>query len=48
MVVSVREVALGAIICDRCGKLIDTVDTNKVHIYYSRCKDEQCNNQKQK
>lgn len=44
MVVSVREVALGAVICDRCGKRIDTADTNKVKIYYSRCKDEQCNN----
>ncbi|MBT2696616.1 GapA-binding peptide SR1P [Bacillus sp. ISL-40] len=47
MVVKVSEVALGTIICDRCGKLIDTADTNKVIIYYSHCKEDNCNNLKQ-
>ena len=44
MVVSLDcEVALGTIICDRCGKFIETVDTNRVIIYYSRCEDDKCN-----
>ncbi|TWD92503.1 SR1 protein [Neobacillus bataviensis] len=36
------EVVLGTIICDRCGKFIDTADTNRVIIYYSRCEDDKC------
>jgi hypothetical protein len=42
MAVSVGSVALGAVICKCCGKLIDTVDTEKVIIYYSNCNQEPC------
>jgi SR1 protein len=37
--------ALGIVVCRYCGKLIDTVDTEKVVTYYSDCKHEECNNQ---
>jgi hypothetical protein len=36
------SVALGSIVCKRCGNLIDTVDTEKVIIYYSDCLQEEC------
>lgn len=45
MVVSVDSVELGVIVCTFCGELIDTLDAEKVMIYYSNCKKEQCNNQ---
>jgi hypothetical protein len=32
---------LGSILCRHCGNLIDTVDTEKVIIYYADCL--QCN-----
>ncbi|WP_342045238.1 GapA-binding peptide SR1P [Bacillus sp. OTU530] len=47
MSVFVGSVALGAIVCKCCGKLIDTVDTEKVVIYYSRCSREQCINEEE-
>jgi hypothetical protein len=37
--------ALGAIVCKNCGKLIDTIDAEKVETHYSDCKSEQCINQ---
>ncbi|PZE19682.1 GapA-binding peptide SR1P [Paenibacillus xerothermodurans] len=38
----VGTVALGSILCKRCGTLIDTLDTDKVTIYYSDCRQEAC------
>lgn len=37
--------ALGIVVCRYCGRLIETVDTEKVVTYYSDCKHEQCINQ---
>ncbi len=37
----VGSIDLGSILCKHCGNLIDTVDTEKVMIYYSDCL--QCN-----
>ncbi|MDQ0862344.1 GapA-binding peptide SR1P [Bacillus sp. V2I10] len=37
--------ALGAVVCIYCGKLIDTVDAEKVMTHYSNCKQDQCLNQ---
>jgi hypothetical protein len=39
---SVGNVALGTILCKYCGNLIDTVDMEKVTIFYSNCKQEPC------
>lgn len=38
----VGSINLGSILCKCCGNLIDTVDTEKVIIYYSDCL--QCSN----
>lgn len=37
----VSSIDLGSILCKHCGNLIDTVDTEKVIVYYSDCL--QCN-----
>ncbi|MBS4208885.1 GapA-binding peptide SR1P [Bacillus sp. FJAT-50079] len=46
MTASVDLIALGSIVCDKCGELIETVQSEKVTIYYSRCKEEKCCNKK--
>lgn len=33
---------LGSIHCQHCGELIDTLDTEKVTIYYSVCSSASC------
>nr|WP_309473835.1 GapA-binding peptide SR1P [Paenibacillus thiaminolyticus] len=32
-------VMLGAILCERCGTLLEEIDTEKVIVYYHRCND---------
>ncbi|MDU5145368.1 MAG: hypothetical protein E6230_24625 [Paenibacillus dendritiformis] len=32
-------VMLGAILCERCGTLLEEIDTEKVIVYYHRCSD---------
>lgn len=44
----VGSVALGSILCKHCGNLIDTVDTERVIIYYSDCLQEQCTKERPK
>lgn len=45
MTVSIDSVGLGTIICDKCGILLDAVDSEKVTVYYSRCNKKPCTNQ---
>lgn len=33
---------LGSIHCQYCGELIDTLDTEKVTVYYSTCSEPSC------
>lgn len=37
-----KQVHLGAIICPCCNELIDTFDSERVIIYYSHCKGQDC------
>lgn len=39
---SVGALELGSIVCKHCGTLIDTLDTERVIIYYSRCDQWEC------
>ncbi|MCM3569868.1 GapA-binding peptide SR1P [Neobacillus mesonae] len=42
MPVSENSLALGSIICDKCGRLLDTFRSEKVGFYYSRCNEKKC------
>lgn len=33
---------MGIILCSRCGEIIDTLDTEKVSVFYSLCKEPSC------
>jgi hypothetical protein len=41
-----NTVVLGSIICDKCGRLLDTFSSEKVGFYYSRCNEKRCNEDK--
>lgn len=40
---SVSVTPMGLILCKHCHEIIDTLDTEKVTIYYSECLQEHCN-----
>ncbi len=42
MEVFVDTVALGSVVCKCCGEIIDTIQAEKVMIYYSHCNQESC------
>ncbi|MFE5319503.1 hypothetical protein ACFQ88_12420 [Paenibacillus sp. NPDC056579] len=40
--ISGSHLNLGVILCKHCGEMIDTVDTDRVIVYYSQCEQELC------
>jgi hypothetical protein len=42
MEISGGSKTLGVIVCKYCGKLIDTIDAEKVEVHYAHCKNELC------
>lgn len=37
-----KSIPMGAIMCPLCGALIDTFESEKVIIYYSKCNKQDC------
>ncbi|MEB3102287.1 GapA-binding peptide SR1P [Ferviditalea candida] len=42
MVRSRSVTEMGLIVCKTCNEIIDSVDTEKVTVYYGICKKEEC------
>lgn len=39
---SMKQINMGVIICRHCSSLVDTVDTNKIAVFYGVCDKPEC------
>ncbi|MFE0599180.1 GapA-binding peptide SR1P [Paenibacillus lactis] len=37
-----KQINMGVIICRHCSSLVDTVDTNKIAVFYGVCDKPEC------